>query len=104
MRRSRAMDRDTGYRAIRMFAGWELRDSLGRRIGRVSRVFLARTGPSAYAEVALGPFGKRTVLLPVDGFRVDRDARVISLEKDRRRPAEASRDAKDDTTGAARTS
>ena len=69
-----------------MFAGWELQDPLGRRIGRVSRVFLARTGPSAHVEVVLGPFGKRTVLLPVDGFRVDRDARVISLGKDRRRP------------------
>ena len=98
------MDRATGYRAVRTFAGWELQDPLGRRIGRVSRVFLARTGPSARVEVALGPFGKRTVLLPVDGFRVDRDARFISLGKDRRRPAEASRDAKDDTTGAERTS
>jgi hypothetical protein len=69
-----------------MFAGWELRDPLGRRIGRVSRVFLARAGPSAHADVVLGPFRKRTVLLPVEGFRVDRDARVIYLGKDRRRP------------------
>ncbi len=69
-----------------MFAGWELRDPLGRRIGRVSGVFLARAGPSAHVEVALSPFGKRTVLLPVDGFRVDRDARVIYLGKVRRRP------------------
>ena len=80
------MERDAGYRAVRMFAGWELRDPLGRRIGRVSRVFLARTGRSAHVEVVLGPFGKRTVLLPVEGFRVDRDARVIYLGKDRRRP------------------
>ena len=87
-----------------MFAGWELQDPLGRRIGRVSRVFLARAGPSAHVEVALGPFGKRTVLLPVDGFRVDRGAHVISLGKDRRRPAEANLDAKDDKTGAERTS
>ena len=86
MRRSGAMERDTGYRAVRMFAGWELRDPLGRRIGRVSRVFLARAGRSAHLEVVLGPFGKRTVLLPVDGLRVDRDARVIYLGKDRRRP------------------
>jgi hypothetical protein len=69
-----------------MYAGWELRDPLGRRVGRVSRVFLAHPGRSVHVEVSLGPFGKRTVLLPVEGFRVDRDARVIYLGKDRRRP------------------
>ena len=46
-----------------MFDGWELRDPLGRRVGRVSKVFLARTGRAAHVEVALGPFGTRPVLL-----------------------------------------
>ena len=80
------MGGDTGHRAVRRFEGWELRDPLGRRVGRVFRIFLAHTGGSAHVEVALGPFWKRPVLLPVDGFRVDEEARVISLGKDRRRP------------------
>ena len=63
VRRSRAMDRDTGYPAVRRFEGWELREPLGRRVGRVSRIFLAHTGGSAHVEVALGPFWKRPVLL-----------------------------------------
>lgn len=80
------MGGDTGHRTVRRFEGWELRDPLGRRVGRVSRIFSAHAGGSAHVEVSLGPFWKRPVLLPVDGFRVDEDARVIFLGKDRRRP------------------
>ena len=69
----------TVYREAGAFAGWELRDPLGTRVGRVSRVSLARTGRSARVEVAMVPFGTRTVLLPVAGVGVDRENRGISL-------------------------
>jgi hypothetical protein len=75
-----------GYRAVGNFSGWELRDPLGRRVGRVSRVFVDRAGRAAHVEVALGPFGTRTVLLPVEGVRVDRQGRAISPGEGRRRP------------------
>ena len=74
-------------RATAAFAGWELRDPLGRRVGRVGRVFLDGAGRAAHVEVSLGPFGTRTVLLPVGGVRADKEARALFLEGGRgRRP------------------
>ena len=56
-------------------------------------------------RAALGPFGTRTVLLPVDGVRVDREDRAPSSWA---RPTDGlpppNRDAKDYRTGAERTS
>ena len=81
------MGEGTGYREAETFAGWELRDSLGTRVGRVSRVLVDEAGRAAQVEVALGPFGTRTVLLPVAGVSVDRENRAISLlGKDRAQP------------------
>jgi hypothetical protein len=42
-----------------------------------------------HVEVALGPFGTRTVLLPVDGVRVDREDRALFLGEARGRSASA---------------
>jgi hypothetical protein len=77
---------DSYYRASSTFSGWELRDPLGRRVGRVSRIFVDLSGRAVHVGVALGPFGTRTVLLPVDGVRVDREDRALFLRKDRGRP------------------
>jgi hypothetical protein len=45
------------------------------------------SGRAVHVEVALGPFGIRTVLLPVPGLHVDRENRAISLRgKDHARP------------------
>ena len=70
---------ESSYRASREFSGWELRDPLGRRVGRVSRVFVDPSGRAVRVEVAMGPFGTRKVLLPVDGVRVDRGDRALFL-------------------------
>ncbi len=80
------MASDSHYRASGEFSGWELRDPLGRRVGRVSRVFVDLSGRAVHVEVAMGPFGTRIVLLPVAGIRVDRGARALSLGEGRRRP------------------
>ena len=61
------------------FSGWELRDPLGRRVGRVSRVFVDLSGRAVRVEVAMGSFGMRTILLPVDGVGVDRKERALFL-------------------------
>ena len=63
------MEAGAGYWAVEAFAGWELRDRLGRRIGRVRRVTLDGAGRAAHVEVALGLFGTRTVLLAVGASR-----------------------------------
>lgn len=86
VRASRPVDADFGYRAVGAFAGWELRDPPSRRMGRVKRVFVDGAGRAAHVEVSLGPFGTRTVLLPVGGVAVDREGRVLTLGESRRRP------------------
>lgn len=77
---------EAGYRAVGEFDGWALRDPLGRRIGRVSRVFVDREGWPAHVEVSLGLFGRKIVLLPVEHVVMDREGRAIALGKGPRRP------------------
>ena len=45
-------------RAVEAFAGWELLDPLGRRVGRVGRVFVGPSGHAARVEVAMDPSGR----------------------------------------------
>ena len=66
-----AMAEDSYHRASGEFSGWELRDPLGRRVGRVSRVFVDLSGRAVRVEAALGPLGARKMLPPVDGVGVD---------------------------------
>ena len=71
-------------RAVKMIAGCELRDPLGRRFGRASRVFVDRDCRVAHVEVAPGLSGSRTVLVPVEGVEADGEGRTPSLRKGRR--------------------
>jgi hypothetical protein len=73
------MGDDPQQRASGEFSGWELRDPLGRRVGRVSRVFVDPSGRAVRVEVAMGPLGARQILLPVDGVGVDRGDRALFL-------------------------
>ena len=50
-------DVEAGNKAVETFAGRELRDPLGRRVGRVSRVFSDPSGHAVRVEVAMGPLG-----------------------------------------------
>ncbi|HEV2745463.1 MAG TPA: hypothetical protein VGV91_20085 [Rubrobacter sp.] len=84
---SRGME--AGNRAVEDFAGWELRDPLGRRVGRVSRVFSDPSGRAVQVEVSMGPLGLRKVLLPVNGVRVDRKDRALLLGRAHGRSAPA---------------
>lgn len=79
------MEDYAGYRAIGKFSGWELRDPLGRRIGRVLRVFVDGVGRVAHVEVIVGAWGAKAVLLPVGGVAVDQERRVLSLGSGRNR-------------------
>ena len=94
---SRGME--AGNRAVEDFAGWELRDPLGRRVGRVSRVFSDPSGRAVQVEVSMGPLGLRKVLLPVNGVRVDRKDRALLLGRAHGRSAPPGRDAKVYRTG-----
>jgi len=61
-------------------AGYLVCDPLGRKIGRLKRLFLNEGGGPEYAEVGLGPFGLRTVLIPVQTVTADAGRRSLVLE------------------------
>lgn len=68
--------------AIRLPAtrGYELRDPLGQKIGRVEELFAGGDGRPKHGWARLGPFGLgRSVLIPVAAVVVDGERRVVVL-------------------------
>ena len=61
-------------------AGYRVRDPLGRKIGRLKRLFLNESGGAEYAEIKVGLFGLRTILIPVQTVSVDAELRFLVLE------------------------
>ena len=61
-------------------AGYRVRDPLGRKIGRLKRLYLNESGGPEYAEVRVGLFGMKTVLIPVQTVTVDDELRFLVLE------------------------
>jgi PRC-barrel domain len=61
-------------------AGYRVRDPRGRKIGRLKRLFLNGSGGAEYAEVKVGLFGLKTVLIPVQTVTVDAELRFLVLE------------------------
>jgi hypothetical protein len=61
-------------------AGYWVRDPRGRKIGRLKRLFLNGSGGAEYAEVKVGLFGLKTVLIPLQTVTVDAELRFLVLE------------------------
>jgi hypothetical protein len=61
-------------------AGYRVRDPLGRKIGRLKRLYLNESGGAEYAEIKVGFFGLRTILIPVQTVTVDDELRFLVLE------------------------
>ena len=61
-------------------AGYWVRDPRGRKIGRLKRFFLNESGGPEYAEVNVGLFGLKTVLIPLQIVSVDAERRSLVLE------------------------
>lgn len=61
-------------------AGYRVRDPLGRKIGRLKRLFLNENGGAEYAEIRVGLFGLKTVLIPVQSVTADAEGRYIVLQ------------------------
>ena len=60
-------------------AGYGVRDPLGRKIGRLKRLYLNESGGPEYAEVKVGLFGLKTVLIPVQMVTADAGRRTLVL-------------------------
>jgi hypothetical protein len=61
-------------------AGYWVRDPLGRKIGRLKRLFLNESGGAEYAEVKIGLFAMKTILIPVQTVSADAERRFLVLE------------------------
>jgi hypothetical protein len=61
-------------------AGYSVRDPRGRKLGRLRRLYLNDRGGPEYAEVGVGLFGLRAVLIPILAVAVDETRRVLVLE------------------------
>ncbi len=61
-------------------AGYEVRDPRGRKIGRLKRLFLNESGRPEYAEVKVGLFGLKMVLIPLQSVTADAERQFLVLE------------------------
>ena len=61
-------------------AGYRVRDPRGRKIGKLKRPFLNESGGAEYAEVKVGLFAMKTVLIPVQTVSVEAERRFLILE------------------------
>ena len=61
-------------------AGYWVCDPRRRKIGRLKRLFLNGSGGAEYAEVKVGFFGLKTILIPVQSVSVDAERRFLVLE------------------------
>ena len=68
------------FEAPKQCAGYWVRDPLGRKIGRLKRLFLNGSGGAEYAEVKVGFFGMKTLLIPVQTVTADAERRFLVLE------------------------
>ena len=60
--------------------GYRVRDPRGRKIGKLKRPFLNGSGGAEYAEVKVGLFGMKTVLIPLQTVSVEAERRFLVLE------------------------
>jgi hypothetical protein len=61
-------------------AGYWVCDPRGRKIGKLKRLFLNGSGGAEYAEVKVGLFGVKTVLIPLQTVSLDAERRSLVLE------------------------
>jgi hypothetical protein len=61
-------------------AGYRVCDPRGRKVGRLKRLFLNGSGGAEYAEVKVGLFGLKTILIPLLTVTVDAERRFLVLE------------------------
>jgi hypothetical protein len=74
--------RETGGRleAPEEYAGYEVRDPLGQRLGSVERLFVNDGEEPEYISVKMGLFGLKSVLIPVTFATIDKKRRIFVLE------------------------
>ena len=62
------------------FASYALHDPLGCEIGKVEKAFVNDRGETEYVTVKIGPFGRKTTLIPVGSVVVDGGQQALILQ------------------------
>lgn len=61
------------------YAGYEVLDPMGHKIGRAETLFFNGNGGAEYVRVSIGLLFTRHVLIPVQDVALDRAARSLTL-------------------------
>jgi hypothetical protein len=62
------------------YAGYEVLDPLGHRLGSVEKLFVNDDQEPEYIRVKMGLFGLKTVLIPVTFATIDKERRILVLQ------------------------
>ena len=66
--------------APEVYAGYEVRDPLGHRLGSVEKLFVNDGEEPEYIKVKMGIFGLKSVLIPVTFATIDKERRILVLQ------------------------
>lgn len=82
MTQSRTKDRgfESPSHAPQEYAGYEVLDPLGHKIGRAEKLFFNRNGGPEYVRVRIGRLFTKHVLIPVQDVAFDVAARSLKLK------------------------
>jgi hypothetical protein len=61
------------------WAGYEVHDPLGQKVGRAERIFVNANDDPEYIRVTTGFFPPKSILIPVKLAAADAERRVIEL-------------------------
>ncbi len=61
------------------WTGFEVYDPLGQKIGQAEEILVNASDDPEYIKVKMGPFGPKTVLIPVHLAAANAERRVIEL-------------------------
>lgn len=62
------------------YAGYLIYDPLGTKIGKVKKLFANGKSEPEYVMVSTGPFGLKSILIPVQNVAVDHDRQTLVLQ------------------------
>ena len=68
------------FEAPKEYVGYTVNDPEGRKIGRAKELFANAQGEPEYVRVRTGPFGLRSVLIPIGFAAIDEERRTLTLQ------------------------
>jgi ribosomal 30S subunit maturation factor RimM len=68
------------FEAFEEYAGYEVRDPVGQKLGSVENLFVNDGGKPEYIRVKIGLFGHKTVLIPITFVAIDKEQRTLVLQ------------------------